>query len=361
VAGFSFLTLKQKNIVVPFLRKCKTIKKFITVILIITVIAPVIGGFFWWQWATGAIAPEIKTHPPAERAGNSKLKTEEIFVIRRGESLNSIAKRLKKEELIRSSLAFKIIVYTQGLVGKIQAGSFRLGSFLTPFEIATTLTHGTADVWLTFPEGWRKEEFARRLAANLENFDEQEFLALTGNLEGYLFPDTYLVPKTASPSAIIKILTNNFEKKTKDLKISRQELILASIVEREAKYDHDRPIVAGILIKRWQAGWPLQTDATVQYAVATKQFSNLAIKQSSNFDWWPELKKEDLKIDSPYNTYKYRGLPPTPICNPGFETIKAVLNPTPTDYWYYLSGKDGNIRFAKTLKEHQENIAKYLK
>jgi len=335
---------------VPFLKKSKTVK-IITVIVVITVMAAVTGGFFWWQWATEAVAPELKTQ-------NSKLKTEEVFVIGRGEGLNSIAERLKKEELIRSSLAFKIIVYTQGLAGKIQAGSFQIAPFLTPFEIATTLTHGTADVWLTFPEGWRKEEFARRLAANLENFDEQEFLALTGNLEGYLFPDTYLIPKMASPSAVIKILTNNFEKKTKDLKISPQELILASIVEREAKYDQDRPIVAGVLIKRWQADWPLQADATVQYAAANNQ----RLTTNDQFNWWPKITKEDLEIDSPYNTYKYKGLPPTPICNPGLAAIKAVLSPIQTDYWYYLSdNKDGNIHFAKTLEEHQENIIKYLK
>jgi len=282
-------------------------------------------------------------------------------VIKRGEKLNSIAQRLKKEELIRNPLAFKIVVYTQGLRGKIQAGSFQLSPGWNLYEIARALTLGIEDIWLTFPEGWRKEEFAQRLAANLENFNIQEFLSLTKDLEGYLFPDTYLIPKSASPSAIVKILTNNFEKKTKDLKVSYQDLILASIVEREVKHEEDRPIVAGILTKRLKEGWLLQVDATVQYAVANKQFENLKIGQLENFDWWPEITENNLGIDSPYNTYRYKGLPPTPICNPGLAALKAVLNPLPTDYWFYLSDKEGKIHFAKTLEEHQENIIRYLK
>lgn len=344
------MTQKRRNTVGHFLRKCKVIK----IIAVIALIAAA-GGFFWWQTAIKALAPESKN--------------EKVFVVKRGEGLSSIAERLGKEGLIRSPLVFKIIVWTKGFSKKIQAGSFRIGSFLTPLEIANLLTHGTNDIWLTFPEGWRKEEIGRRLANNLENFDEQEFLKLTENLEGYLFPDTYLIPKYASPSAIAKILTENFEKKTKDLEITKQQLILASIVERETKHDNDRPIVAGILIKRWQQNWPLQADATVQYAVANakcrmfppvKQASPL-LAENIRCEWWPMITKEDLKIDSPYNTYKYKGLPPTPICNPGLAAIKAVVNPTLTDYWYYLSDENGNIHFAKTLKEHQENIIRYLK
>ena len=335
------------------LKRCKFLKN-ITVIILIIVIAGISAGFFWWKWATEAITPKPKTQ-------NLNLKAKEVFVIRRGESLNSIAKRLKEEGLVRSSLAFKIIVYTQGLRGKIQAGSFYLSSGWNLYEIARALTLGTEDIWLTFPEGWRKEEFARRIGANIEDFDIKEFLNLTKDLEGYLFPDTYLIPKSATPSAIIKILTNNFEKKTKDLKITYQDLILASILEREVKHEGERPVVAGILIKRLKEGWPLQVDATVQYGLATKQFGNLAIEQLNDFDWWPRITKESLEIDSPYNTYKYKGLPPTPICNPGLAAIKAAANPLTTDYWFYLSDSEGKVHFAKTLEEHQKNINRYLK
>ncbi len=320
-----------------FLRKCKD-RKVIMVIATITFIAASVSGFFWWA------------NQPVDPGSQNK----KIFIVKKGESLSSIASRLKKEGLIRNPLPFKIIVFVEKLDGKIQAGSFHLSPSLTPHEIVNNLIHGTNDVWLTFPEGWRKEEYARRLEANLENFDGQEFLAITKNLEGYLFPDTYLIPRLASPSAVVKILTDNFEKKAGS--ISKEDLILASIVEREAKYDRDRPVVAGILIKRWQANWPLQADATVQYAKANIKCQATNVK----CDWWPKITRDDLGINSPYNTYKYKNLPPTPICNPGEAAIKAVLNPTLTDYWYYLSDKNGVIHYSQTLEEHNQNIAKYL-
>ena len=123
--------------------------------------------------------------------------------------------------------------------------------------------------------------------------------------------------------------------------------------------------MAGILLKRLKKGWKLQVDASVQYAMANVKCTNLLDdRQALNVkcdNWWPMLKTEDLKIDSPYNTYTNLGLPPGPICNPGLASIKAVVNPKETDYWYYLSDKQGNIRYAKTNEEHEENIAKYLK
>jgi len=339
---------RPKSIIERFL------KKFSIVFLLILV--AIIGGFFWWKTNISAVS--------SQQSAISK-----IFVVKKGESLSLVANRLEKEGLIRSALVFKILVSTQGLANKIQAGDFRLNSSLTTQEIAEILTHGTLDVWLTFPEGWRREEYGQRLAANLEDFDYQEFLNLTENLEGKLFPDTYLVPTDASPSAVVKILTNNFEKKTKDLKISRQELILASIVEREARAEEDRSIVAGILLKRWQKNWALQADATIQYAKANVE-CRMPARQASpgeaggengECEWWAKkLTKEDLNIDSPYNTYKYKGLPPKPICNPGLAAIKAVLNPVETDFWFYLSDSQGKMHYAKTAEEHEENISKYL-
>jgi len=313
----------------------------------LTILAAVLGGFFWWQWAIRPVS-SLKPAPP------------KIFVIKNGENLTAVANRLHQEGLIKSSLAFKILVLTKGLAGHIQAGDFRLRPSLTIEEIAYILTHGTLDVWLTFPEGWRREEFGRRLAANLEDFNYQEFLDLTEKIEGFLFPDTYLIPKEASPSAVIEIFTKNFDKKfSLDLEIAakaegltkKQVIIFASIVEREARHDEDRLLVAGILLKRWRKGWPLQADATVQYAIAD-------LKPG---DWWPEVTKKDLQIDSSYNTYKYYGLPPTPICNPGLASIKAVVNSEESDYWFYLADSFGTVHYAKTNEEHNENIEKYLR
>ncbi|MGB9911431.1 MAG: endolytic transglycosylase MltG [Microgenomates group bacterium] len=312
-----------------------------------------VGGFFWWQKGIKPVTSSL-----------GKQEVKKTFVVKKGEDVTSIAKRLEEEGLINDRFVFQLLVFLKGLKGKIQAGSFTLSSSLSPEEIALTLTRGTNDIWITFPEGWRKEEFARRLKANLENFEEKKFLDLTNKLEGYLFPDTYLFPKNIDEEKIVKILKENFDKKAqpfldeeKESLTSYEKLILASIIEREVKYPEDREIAAGILIKRLKNNWPLQTDATIQYAKVNLYFSP---ELFDSYNWWPVIKKEDLKIDSPYNTYKYKNLPPTPICNPGLASIKAVIYAKDSEFWYYLSDKKGKLHFARTLEEHQENINKFL-
>ncbi len=319
-------------------------KKFKLVLLLI-IVSFLLIGFLWWSWA----------NQPASQLASAPLQT---FVVPKGQSLTSVAERLEEEGLIRNSFAFKVLILTEGLSGSIQAGDFRIRSSLTLREVAYVLTHGNLDIWLTFPEGWRREEFGQRLTANLEEFDYQEFLDLTGNSEGYLFPDTYLIPQEASPAAVIKIFQTNFEKKfSADLKkaagkaglTEQQVLILASIVEREVGRDEDRSLVAGILLKRWQQGWPLQTDAAIQYARGTPG------------DWWPQVTRDDLQVNSPYNTYQYAGLPPTPICNPGLSSIESVVYPQASDYWFYLSDSSGVTHYARTTEEHNQNINRYLR
>lgn len=270
----------------------------------------------------------------------------EIFVISRGEATDTIVNRLKQAGLIHSSLAFNLVLYQQGLMGKIQAGDFRLSREMNALEIVQSLTHGTLDQWTVFIEGWRAEEIAAELKLPNSEFVSEE---------GFLFPDTYLMPKNASPAAVIKILKNNFDKKIDsllaDIKKSdltlKQVIILASLVEREVSQDQDRAIVAGILLKRWQNDWPLQVDATVQYALGR------------DGNWWPKVSKADLEIKSAYNTYLYRGLPPGPICNPGLASIKAVIYPKESEYWFYLSDRQGQMHYARTLEEHNSN-KKYL-
>lgn len=297
----------------------------------------------WWLWA---ISPACQTDCQAK-----------IFVIEKGEGLSSIAENLGKEDLIRSSLAFRLLVAKEGLSRKIQAGDFRLNARMSSLEIAEGLTHGTLDRWVTFPEGWRREEIGEKLSqSDLPEFNLSEFLEGTRNLEGKLFPDTYLFPKEVTAQGAIEMMTKNFEKKTPQP--SRETLILASIIEREAKYKEDRPIIAGILLKRLEADWPLQTDATIQYAIGTRRCQG----QTQECEWWPKvLTREDLAIKSPYNTYLNLGLPPAPISNPGLSVIEAVLNPTQSDYWYYLSDSEGRMHYGKTEEEHFENIEKYLR
>lgn len=283
-------------------------------------------------------------------------------MIEKGESSGAIAQRLEEGNLIRSSVAFQILVVKEGLTKKIQAGDFRLSSVMTPLAMAQKMTHGTLDRWVTLLEGWRREEMTEKLAEKLKgedsNFSEKEFLRLTKDLEGQLFPDTYLFPKDADATRVVALLTSNFQKKTANLKPEKQTLILASLVEREANHETDRPIVAGILLKRLEKGWPLQVDATVQYLVGSRSCE--VGRQSC--EWWPkELTREDLAVKSPYNTYLSSGLPPSPIANPGLASIKAVISPARTDYWFYLSDKEGKMHYAKTLEDHKQNIALYLR
>jgi len=286
-------------------------------------------------------------------------KTTKIFVIPKGQSLNNIIKDLSKQELIRNRIVFYLIVKKLGIEKKIQAGDYRLSPSMDAYQIAKTLTHGTLDIWVTIIEGLRKEEVAQIIARDF-GIPETEFIKAAK--EGYLFPDTYLIPKNASLQTIIKIFEDNFyQKVNNDLKkqlekkgLSLDEaLIIASLIEREAKFADDRPLVASVILNRLNEKMKLDIDATIQYALGY---------QVEEKTWWKKnLTRQDLEINSPYNTYKFEGLPPTPICNPGLSSIKAIINAPKTDYFFYISDKTGHLHFAKDLTEHNENIKKYLR
>jgi UPF0755 protein len=230
---------------------------------------------------------------------------------------------------------------------------------MTAKDVALALTHGTEDVWVTIPEGWRSEEIAAVVSKDLD-IPEAEFLSAVR--EGYMFPDTYRFPKTATAGAVAEELRDNFDKKVPESIRSKaqtvgltfnQAIVLASLVEREGKSDIDRPVIAGILLNRLNKDWPLQVDATLQY---------IAGYQPKEKTWWKkELTDTDKLIESPYNSYKNPGLPPKPIANPGLSAILAVLNPKKTDYMFYLHDPTGTIHYAKTLEEHEANIAKFLR
>jgi UPF0755 protein len=287
----------------------------------------------------------------------SDQKNTKYFVIAQGQSLSEIADNLKKEGLIKSPLAFKIMVIRHGLAKKLQAGNFYLSSNLSSFQIASLLTRGLSDIWVTFPEGQRVEEIAQKLKEVL-GVSEGEFLKVSK--EGYMFPDTYFIPRNARAKEIAQMMIDNFEKRvTESLRQDAQKrgltleevVILASLVERETKFEEDRPKVAGILIKRYRASLPLEVDATVQYALGY---------QKEEKSWWKKtLTSEDLAVDSPYNTRKESSLPPAPIANPGLSSIKAVVYFQESPYFYYLSDSQGRIYYAKTLEEHIENIKNF--
>jgi UPF0755 protein len=318
-------------------------KKLLLVLLF--VFFAVIGTVFtWWWWVN---------LPPASAQ-------QRIFVVKKGESVQSIGQRLKADQLIKSPLAFKLTVYQLGISKNIQAGSFRL-SAMKLADLAQNLTQGSLDFWVTIPEGLRVEEIAAKIAQSAyqaeADFNTQEFIQLARSYEGYLFPDTYLIPHHTSSQQILTILKNTFNQKYQLINnqtelTDQQVVILASLVEREAKYEQDRPIIAGIILKRWQNDWPLQIDATIQYLLGYQKDAER---------WWKQtLTKQDLSIDSPFNTYLNIGLPPQPICSPGLSALQAAADPQQTDYWFYISDPSGKSHFATDIDEHNVNINKYL-
>lgn len=286
----------------------------------------------------------------------SNSKNSVYFSIPKGESASEIGVGLQSAGLIKSALAFKIYIQFTGQSGKLQSGQFKLYPSFTLFQNINALFNGPVEVWTTIPEGLRREEIAAKFASSIgkDSTFTNEFLQASAGKEGYLFPDTYLFPVDVTATAIVQKMTDTFNAKTSDLTPKGSNLTfaesvtLASLLERETKTDAERPVVAGILVNRLNAGIPLQVDAAVQYAVGTSK------------DWWPILTLADLKINSPYNTYKFTGLPPGPIANPGLLSLQAAFAPEATDYLYYLHDSTGQIHYATTLAEHNANVAKYL-
>lgn len=299
--------------------------------------------FFWWEAGK----------QPVDRSDTSR----KTFVISPRENIRDIGNSLKKEGFIRDPIVFFLTVKQLSLDGKIQAGNFRLSPSMGLDEIAETLTHGTVDNWVTITEGKRADEIADTFAQKLPTYSESWRSKLITQ-EGYLFPDTYLFPTDATIDQVIQIMKSNFEKKyteaqkSQTSKLSREQaVIIASIVEREGKSPDEMKLVASVLENRLNLGMALQADATVQYALGYQPVEK---------SWWKNsLTAQDLKIDSPYNTYANPGLPPTPISNPGLNSLTAALNPASTNYLYYFTDPKGITHFATTLDEQNANIRKY--
>ena len=210
------------------------------------------------------------------------------------------------------------------------------------------------EVTVTIPEGLSVKQIGEVLES-AKIFSKEDFIKIAQKEEGYLFPDTYRFYKDAKPEDIIVRMKENFNKKVtpeilKEIEKSKRPLgeiiIMASMLEEEVRSTEDRQLVAGILWKRLDRDMGLNVDATLGYILGKESL---------------ELTVEDLTIDSFYNTYRYRGLPPTPISNPGLDTILAATNPTPSKYFYYLTDKEGKARYAVTLEEHALNKRKYLR
>ena len=312
---------------------------------------------------------------PGTAGGEAKM-----FTVNKGESVREIASNLKKQGFISDPNAFIFYTFILGKYSKVQAGDYLLSSQMSVSRIVNAFVGGeTAKETLTILEGWNLNDIADYLQSKniaglfgltgtptkketnknvnelAEKFDFLKDKPEGLSLEGYLFPDTYYVDKSDTAETFIEKALSNFnDKLTPDLRneIKRQNktifeiVTMASMIEKEVKTPEDKKIVSGILWKRIQNKMGLQVDSTVLYATG-KENSKVYIKNT--------------QFDSPYNTYKYRGLPLGPICNPGRDSIIAAIYPTETNYLYYLSTPEGKTIFSKTLEEHNYNKAKYLK
>lgn len=293
----------------------------------------------------------VLNKPPANFPVNVPVSIPE------GTSAKEATAIFAKAGLVRSELTLYLSLMLWHDPSDIKASTYVFTNAVDTKTIAYELTQGnfaTDLLRITHKEGERATTIAITAEKILPDFDAQKFITLAEPVEGTLFPETYFVPSEYTAEELFTLMTKTFAEQLEPLQseianhsLTLEEIIiLASIIEREANSPESMKMVSGILQNRLEIGMALQTDASIEY-VLDKPLG--------------ELLPEDLEIDTPYNTYLYPGLPPTPIGNPGLEAIKAVLYPTPSDYLFYITGNDGNFYYAKNFDEHRLNIARYLR
>lgn len=374
--------------------------RVITLALGIALVVFILVGGLWyvWQDARGQ-APQVGYTITAQKVEKTALglylrykgdvvtrparpgdEREVPFVVESSEGVGTVAYNLERLGLVADGEVFRRVVQYNEADGDIEAGVYTLKAGMTMEQIMRQLQHGRLpSVAVTLPEGWRVEEMAAQLetlgvitpalsfveAVN-RGAGAPEYMRVRpggapGGLEGFLFPDTYQMPRDAAPERVIEIMLQNWDRyvpeelraKAAERKLTLYEVVtLASIVEREAVVASERPLIAGVYLNRLKQGMYLQADPTVQYAKGY----NPATKK-----WWnPTLQEESQTVQSPYNTYLRGGLPPGPICNPGQASIKAVLAPQPSEFLFFYAKGDGSHAFAKTYEEHLRNQQLYV-
>lgn len=282
---------------------------------------------------------------------------DEVVEIKTGSTLRDVAKIAKEKGLVRSELFFYAYFITFGDPSDIKASNYVFKDPVTIDGLVELFSKGSYAeglIKLTLTEGSSVKVLAEQIKIVLSDFDTEEFIELALPFEGYLFPETYLIPEDFSPQELVDLLKETFLDKIKEHNIEIEQskltlneiVILASIIEREADTKESQKMVSGILQNRLAIDMPLQADASIEY-ILEKPLS--------------ELTPDDLKIDSPYNTYLNKGLPPTPIGNPGIDAILSVLNPDESNYLFYITDNDGEFHYAETFDEHKVNVARYLR
>jgi UPF0755 protein len=278
-----------------------------------------------------------------------------IITISEGTGLYTLSLKLSDERVVRSPFLFRTFAIALGGERDMKAGEYLMSRPQSSLIIAWRIFHGDYDIKtarVTVPEGFTVKKISSLFDERFVFFDNSAFEASAP--EGYLFPDTYFIQVTATASSTIKIFHDNFLNKVGTLlfeiesseKTLEEIITMASILEGEVRGWENMEIVSGILWKRLDRGIPLQVDTSFLYV---------------NGKTTKDLTLDDLKIDSPYNTYLYKGLPPTPISNPGLESIKAAIHPTTTPYFYFLTGDDGEMHYSRTFDEHVAKKIKYIK
>lgn len=343
----------------------KLLKVFFGLVMVGVVVAIGVGIYFFF---------ELGARP--------SVKDDNIpFRINRGETIADVANNLHDKNLIRNVFVFRVRARMLNADEKVQAGDFLLRRNMTVDEVLEGLSKARLnDREVTIVEGLRVEQIAAIYAT--KGWDKNKFIAAVrdeqwdfgflndkppgASVEGFLFPDTYKIPASFDEKQIVEMMLRRFgdqynatlREKARGGPGIYKTVIVASMVEREAAKEDERPVIASVFYNRLVKNMPLQTDPTAQYARDTALYQ----KDQANFNkWWQIPSKEDTQIDSPYNTYKVNGLPPGPICNPGLAALQAATEPFSTDYLYFVAtgDKDRSHAFAKTFEEHQANIKKY--
>lgn len=279
-----------------------------------------------------------------------------IVTIPEGSTIHDVALVLYEKQAVRSRVAMEAILRFIEQTAQVKAGDYYFDHPLTILEVAQRVTGGVfglEPVEVVVPEGATTYQMADLFDKTFERFDPVAFLLLTEDKEGYLFPDTYSFLPNVNTTQVIETLEQTFYERLGEVEAEivsfgrpvHDVITMASLLEKEAWDHEERRIIAGVLWERIEIGMPLQVDAVFGYIERTDTFSP---------------KFSDLEVDSPYNTYKYKGLPPGPIGNPSLSAIRAAITPVDTDALFYLHGKDGVMRVAKDYTEHLVNRRKYL-
>lgn len=346
--SYNYLTIRREN-----RRRRRKQRRLLTWLIVLLLM--VVGCLAMWHSLT-----------PVNTANTAGV----AVVVPQHASTGQIAALLQEQGLIRSARTFSLYARLQGQDGAMKPGEYTLSAAMPVSEMIGLLTKGTGErIKITVPEGFTVNQIAALLeqqgitgqdAFRQSLLGPWQMAFLAGvpvnqwGLEGYLYPDTYFLSSATKADKIVEIMLKNFGRVIEEHDYIRraeargltlhEAMTIASMVEREAQLESERPRIAGVIFNRLQQGMPLQIDATVQYALGeTKE----------------KLLYKDLQIDSPYNTYRIDGLPPGPIANPGWSSMLAVIQPESHNYLYYVAKPDGSHAFAVTLAEHNENVRQY--